>query len=146
MEKTPQGKPFFPNHRDVDLSISDSRELWCIALADGPVGVDLQKKETAHGREGTDADCLRLAKRFFHPEELAWIEEGEVRERFFRIWCAKEAYVKMKGTGIDGDFAKFSVLSVKDAHFLPVTVREGYTCCICTAKREETGADVTWLS
>ena len=46
---------------------------------------------------------LEVAQRFFHPDEVAWLEGLEPAHRehwFFRVWCAKEALLKAHGHGI----------------------------------------------
>lgn len=95
----------------------------------------------------------RVSERFFHKDEQAYIfddadketaEDAKTAEtaktaegqlaRFFRIWTAKESYVKLSGTGINDDFGKFSVLSVTDADFDFYQVKEGFLLCLCRKK------------
>lgn len=61
-------------------------------------------------RLGVDLELLRprprmreIAARFFHPDEIAWLEgldEARFAHWFFRVWCAKEAILKAHGQGI----------------------------------------------
>lgn len=108
LEKDRKGKPYFPGHPETFVSITDSRDYWMIAFADFPVGIDLQKRQIRGSQ-------VNLAKRFFHPAETEWIlepsDEKERDFRFFRVWAAKEAYVKFTGQGIDSAFSDFSVIS-----------------------------------
>ena len=47
------------------------------------------------------ADAVRLAERFFAPEEIDALRNFEDRDQaFFGIWTAKEAYLKALGAGI----------------------------------------------
>jgi hypothetical protein len=67
-----------------------------------------------------DDSKLRLAKRFFHPEEQDYLFGATTNEqatRFFDIWTKKESYLKYQGTGIDRDLGSFSVFQVADAAF-----------------------------
>ena len=111
-----RGKPYFSNMLDVHFSVSHSDDVFAFAIADVPVGIDVQK---IRKRPDEEDRCRRIARRFFHPEEIARME-GEndgtsfytgVVSTFYKIWCGKEAYVKLSGKGIDGDFSKFSVYS-----------------------------------
>lgn len=92
------------------------------------MGVDLQRIQLT--REAG------IARRFFHPDEIAWLEANP--DGFFQLWPAKEACVKLTGRGIDGDFAKFSVvrsgaltspLTGTALHHLPFAA--GYVLCLC---------------
>lgn len=63
-----------------------------------------------HVRLGVDLERLRprprmreVVARFFHPEEVRWLDslaDAECGDRFFRLWCAKEALLKAHGHGI----------------------------------------------
>ena len=44
-----------------------------------------------------------VIRRFFHPDEIAWLDaldDAECEHWFFRLWCAKEALLKAHGHGI----------------------------------------------
>ncbi|HDS1086067.1 TPA: 4-phosphopantetheinyl transferase family protein, partial [Stenotrophomonas maltophilia] len=46
---------------------------------------------------------LEIVQRFFHPEEVAWLQSLDEAGRehwFFRVWCVKEAILKAHGQGI----------------------------------------------
>ncbi|MCI8551212.1 MAG: 4'-phosphopantetheinyl transferase superfamily protein [Lachnospiraceae bacterium] len=108
--RTERGKPYFPEQPELFFSISHSGSFWVCAFAGAPVGVDVQKHvKKAWESEKEAADRFeRMADRFFHPREACWVKE-EVYERFFRIWTAKESYVKYTGDGIGADFGKISL-------------------------------------
>ena len=62
----------------------------------GDVGVDLEQIRTT-------TDILKLAERFFSPDELNTIalqDASSQRESFYRHWVAKEAFLKFKGVGL----------------------------------------------
>lgn len=133
-EKTARGKPFFPHCPALRFSISHSGALWlCAFSARGEVGLDVQRTRRT-GREE------QVARRFFHPLERAYIEKAG-GDAFFRVWTAKEAYVKYLGDGIGGDFARFSVTdgtamlsSVAGVRLLRFDPGPGYAACLCTAE------------
>ena len=117
------------------FSISHSGAFWTCAVAAVPLGIDLQRHQPCRQE--------RIARRFFHPAEAAWLE-GRPTADFFTIWTAKESYVKFTGTGIDDQFSSFSVVGtdgrisccrgavLRHLPFLP-----DYTLCLCTPENAE---------
>ena len=94
------GKPYFPLAPDLHFSLSHSGADWVCALSGQPLGLDLQQPRPV--------DAAALARRFFHMDEAAYLQAHP--EDFFRVWTAKESYVKYTGRGIAGQFASFSVV------------------------------------
>ncbi|MBQ2863688.1 MAG: 4'-phosphopantetheinyl transferase superfamily protein, partial [Clostridia bacterium] len=81
---------------DVHVSISHAGDYAVCAVADAPVGIDIEKIKPTN---------RRIAERTFSKRELEYLGcEGEMGDdallRFFEIWTAKEAYAKMQGTGL----------------------------------------------
>jgi Phosphopantetheinyl transferase len=100
---TEYGKPFFPALPDFHFSLSHSGEMVMCAVSSAPVGCDLEKKR-----------CFdpRLARRFFHPSESAWLfslPDGDQRTAFFRLWTCKESYMKAVGLGFALPMNEFAV-------------------------------------
>jgi 4'-phosphopantetheinyl transferase len=100
LETGPHGKPFLPTAPGapgLEFNLSHSRDLALIALATGRrVGIDV---EWTGGSSPVDG----IARRFFSIAEQAWLAEAPAsgrRERFFRVWVRKEAYLKGRGEGI----------------------------------------------
>ena len=81
MERTENGKPFFPGHPQVHFSISHTAGAAAVAVSDAPVGVDIQYIQTP-------------------PRRLAYLTGLEEPEAFFRSWAQWEARAKRTGTGI----------------------------------------------
>lgn len=126
--REPGGKPYFPAAPWLHCSVSHSGEIWLCACSTALVGVDIQRVQPT--REAA------LARRFFHPDEITWLDANP--GGFFPLWTAKEACVKLTGQGIDGDFARFSVIAngafvspIAGAalHHLPCA--DGYVLCLC---------------
>ena len=99
--RAPGGKPYFPAAPWLHCSVSHSGDIWLCACSDAPIGVDVQHIRPAR--------TTALARRFFHPDETAWLEAHP--DNFFLLWTAKEACVKRTGRGIDGEFSRFSVIT-----------------------------------
>jgi len=94
VERGKHGKPFVPGH-EVRFNLSHSGALTVCAFARGrEVGIDVE-------RENRKVEPLKLAQRFFAPDEAEAVRNGG-REVFFRLWTRKEAYLKALGLGIGG--------------------------------------------
>jgi 4'-phosphopantetheinyl transferase len=118
-------KPQLEGGPELHFSVSHSGEHWVCAFGPQPLGLDLQQHRPCR----TEA----LARRFFHPQEVAWLEGKDFSEEsFYHIWTAKESWVKQSGHGFGKGFSDFSVLDPQTASrcrhipFLP-----NYTMCLC---------------
>ena len=156
INRTDRGKPYFPNQPELYFSISHSGDYWACAMADRPIGLDLQEHVSCRNETAEDAAAryLRMAKRFFHPGEAEYVKQDSY-QRFFQVWAARESYVKYTGQVIDDHFSEFCVLSedtdlremeektvngggsvtawhALDAWFQKMEFRKGYTSCVCT--------------
>ena len=94
-------KPFLEHVSDICFSISHSGEWWSCAIAPQEVGLDIQEEH--------DCKAERLAKRFFHPMEVEWLEQHGY-ENFCRLWAYKESYVKYTGIGLVKGMDYYSVV------------------------------------
>lgn len=98
---TALGKPFLRDTgtggEALQFNLTHSQGRALIAVARGPdLGVDL---ETLRPK----ADVVRLATRFFSSRDQEYILSGgplETDERFLRVWVAKEAVSKARGSGM----------------------------------------------
>ncbi len=106
-----QGKPELKDGGlYFSLSHSDGRVLC--AIADAPVGVDIQKQ--AQGK-------LKVAKRFFTESEYLSVVGAENSDfAFTRLWCLKESYLKMLGTGLNTPLRSFELRAEVDGTFRAV--------------------------
>ena len=96
-------KPYFIFDRHLEFNLSHSGDVVAVALADCPVGIDVEvKQDPGKG----------VAEHVFTKEELDAMHAAPDPERYFtRLWTRKEAYVKCTGTGISVPLTAFSVLS-----------------------------------
>ena len=92
----PDGKPAIENNC-VSFNASHSGEWYLLAISkDRILGIDIE-------RERSNLDYIKIAERFFSPEErleLAAIPSEEQQLAFFRGWTRKEAYLKALGSGL----------------------------------------------
>jgi phosphopantetheinyl transferase len=102
----PGGKPYLINYPDLHFSLSHSGSDLAICFSRTPVGFDMEKKERR-------ADFFSLARRFFSPTEVEeMVSAGSNAGRLFLdFWTAKEAILKLEGTGISGGLERAVVLS-----------------------------------
>jgi len=102
----PGGKPILRNIPDLHFSLTHTGTEVALAFSRSPVGFDMEKSDRR-------TDFLSVAKRFFTATELAEIETlgPESERRFLELWTAKEAILKLEGTGISGGLERARILS-----------------------------------
>lgn len=88
-----RGKPWFPACPQYHFNLSHSGALALCALADRPVGVDIQEiRETWRPS---------LVTRTCTPQERAWLSSrGDRAEDFAQLWALKESAGKQTGCGL----------------------------------------------
>jgi 4'-phosphopantetheinyl transferase len=106
--KKENGKPILLNeHSWLHYNMSHSDDYMVMAVSkDVEVGVDIEK-------ERTNRNVQALAERFFHPQEVQYLDDcwehtDKVRE-FHKIWVRKEAFVKAHGAGLGLGLHRFAV-------------------------------------
>ena len=103
------GKPFLASlindgpetDTQIHYNISHTGHYIACAVADRPVGIDIESIKSAD---------LKIAERFFAPDELLYIMDGNQTQRFFEIWTKKESRIKWEGKGLSKSLTSFSVL------------------------------------
>lgn len=124
--KEEHDKPYIEELPDVHFSISHSGGYWVCAFCDAEVGLDLQEVRTAREEQ--------VARRFFHPAEIAWLEEHGFGE-FSRLWAHKESYVKYTGTGLREGLDYFSVVDGElEVCQQEIPFREGFHMVVTTER------------
>lgn len=87
------------------ISISDTKNYWCCAVDEKPVGVDLEEPRKVK---------VSLASRLHNREQkyLAGLEaeSSEWNREILSIWTRKESYMKFCGEGLRLGLNKFSVI------------------------------------
>jgi 4'-phosphopantetheinyl transferase len=92
-ERDERGKPRLRAGKGIEFNLSHSQNLLLVAVAERPVGVDV---EAVRPRR----NLLRLAERFLEPSEAATVSEAPEAERerlFHRAWTRHEARLKCLG-------------------------------------------------
>ncbi|MBQ6380384.1 MAG: 4'-phosphopantetheinyl transferase superfamily protein [Clostridia bacterium] len=98
------GKPYCKNVQ-VHFNISHSADLVICALSSKPVGADIEQMRPMEQK------IMRYACTAQEAEYVFQADTGslEQQKRFFKVWTAKEAYLKFLGTGLT-DFKSVCVL------------------------------------
>lgn len=96
------GRPVFENS-EYFLSLSHSGDVAFSAVSKSPVGIDVEKIRPISisliNRVCVDEEKAYVLSEYMVTDEKN-INDPDVLKRFFEIWTAKEAYFKMKGSGI----------------------------------------------
>ena len=101
----PNGKPRLPD-ADIRFNLSRTEDGILLGVTRGPeIGVDVERVRPGYTGE-------EISGKFFAPAEmasLADLPEGIRSEAFFRVWTAKEAYLKARGEGLGYPLNAFAV-------------------------------------
>lgn len=95
-----RGKPFLVDYRETGFNLSHSEDFAVVAVSRsiGSLGLDI---EDVSREVGFEAIC----DHYFSESESAWIlasslEPEAKKQRFFEVWTAKEARMKLFGDGM----------------------------------------------
>src|SRR5262245_28049295 len=110
-EYEPHGKPALAGGA-LSFNLSHSHDVALVAVVRGrAIGIDVERVRNT-------LEVARLASRFFSAPEQASLEAlpgAEQVDRFFRLWTAKEAYLKATGEGMSRALRTFDVTGVTAA-------------------------------
>lgn len=127
LKSMPSGKPVaYVDGKEIFVSISHSGDFVACALADTPVGIDLEAKREIKPE---------FIRRVLNESELRFVKSSSSEtEAFLKIWTAKEAYLKMTGEGLSG-LSKAEVLPFikgeeKDGTVFKSSNSEHYVCSV----------------
>ena len=135
------GKPYVKGEKELFIGISHSGSVAMCAVSDVDVGCDVEKI--------CDAD-LKIAKRFFSPEENEYIDAAEDPcGAFYGLWTKKESFLKATGLGFTVSAKDFStVCGVVKTELFPgawsafnIDICAGYAAAYCVSG--ETKPDVS---
>jgi len=108
VERTEYGKPFLSDFTDKYFSLSHSEGYAAIAVADAPVGVDVERLSRIRRIRGFE----RFAARVCAPGERC----GSLFE-LLELWTRKEAYMKLDGRGLALGLGTFAVSDLRGVRF-----------------------------
>ena len=129
------GKPYAVGS-DRFFSVSHSGECVMIAADDREIGADVEKLP--------DKEYMKIAERFYHPNELEYVKNAQDQARAFaRIWTRKEAYLKQLGIGIAADLRAFDTTSGELSERIASFDIKGYALSVCTEYRMQNTPDIS---
>ncbi len=111
----------------ISYSLAHSKERVLCAIGNAPVGCDIEKIRP-----------IPRADRAFSPAEQRFI--GSDPRKFFAVWCAKEAFLKMTGEGLSRlsrtEISGGAVFrdGIRQKAFLTVREINGYVLAVCGEK------------
>ncbi len=130
-----KGKPsLIPeiNRINLHFNLSHKYDYTVYALTLSTVGVDLEKI-------GEKKGVLAIAKRFFTSHEWEYLGKLKPQDaivEFFRLWTAKEAYLKAIGEGIAGGLKSIDLVTNSQPNWqiYNAFIRENYLVSIALKK------------
>ncbi|MCL2318771.1 MAG: 4'-phosphopantetheinyl transferase superfamily protein [Treponema sp.] len=126
----PLGKPFLVNDLHLHFSISHAGDYTACAVADKPVGIDIELIRNVD---------LRIAERLCTLDEMDYIMEGPQMQRFYEVWTKKECRIKWEGKGLHKPLPSFSVFNrfePKQPVYHEVFNNGEALCYVCSAKQD----------
>lgn len=85
------GKPYIKNNT-LYFSVSHDKDICIIAVSSKEIGIDV---------EYLNYNTSVINKYFFDTEKEIMAKSNNKKYDFTKIWVKKEAYLKMKGTGLN---------------------------------------------
>lgn len=139
-----------PETDGISFNLSHSGDLVICAVGEKEVGCDVEKIAKAPER---------IAERFFHPGETAYLKNCPEEKRnveFYRLWTMKESYIKMTGEGMRLSLDRIEFLPGmekvrvrRDGELLSCHIREyeipGYRISVC-AKEGEFAEEIQYVT
>jgi 4'-phosphopantetheinyl transferase len=116
------GKPGLLDIDNFYFNVSHSEGCIAFVHSNKPVGIDTERVK------GYD---IRLPRRFFTEHERFMLDDAEDKNlEFCKIWTAKEAYVKMKGSTLANMIRHIDIYALRDADIHSMQER-GYLITAC---------------
>lgn len=155
IERGEHGKPVFAEGGDflsiTHTSVNDEK-IWIAVFGDREIGID------AESYDRSVKNAVTIAKRYFTEGEadyLTGVPDREKEKVFIRMWTMKEAYLKMKGTGISGGLDSVELVEnnrlleyTAGAHFIDIKIEDLPELCVtlAIAKSEKASDDMPDIS
>lgn len=119
------GKPYLAEYPNIHFNISHCRCGCVVAVADVPIGIDIQDVRSF---------SWEIARRVCCMEELELLQRNADKDReFTRMWAMKESYLKMLGTGMKMNLMEINTLSEESVQ---VIEREKAIISVCMSMKK----------
>ncbi len=124
--ETDHGKPCFAAG-ELHFSISHGGQLAACALAERPIGIDVERVGRFSGGQALCTGRRIAGKAFSHEERRALEESEHPAELFAQIWTRKEACAKAVGLGLAMDFREIDTMK---NDYITIELLKNYLCSI----------------
>jgi 4'-phosphopantetheinyl transferase len=98
IQKSPMGKPFLKNLKNIDFNITHSGNWVACAIDINNIGIDIEYIKDIN---------LTDFKEILSTKEINYIDEK--LENFYQIWTLKESYIKALGVGVYQSLSSFTI-------------------------------------
>ena len=121
------GKPFLENNTDYHFSYSHTEGCIAFASDSREIGADVELcRETDLG----------FTEFILTADEKEYIKKSSDRiSDFYRIWTAKESYLKYLGIGMYKEMASFSIFDREISEHIYTGLFNRYVVSVCTEKK-----------
>ena len=93
-------KPLLTINPHIHFNISHAGSYIACVVSDEPVGIDIELIKPID---------IKIAERFFAPDETTYITADDSIFRFYEVWTKKESRIKWEGKGLHIPLPSFSV-------------------------------------
>ena len=96
-------------------------------MSDEPVGIDIELIKPVN---------IKIAERFFAPDETAYIKDGEQEQRFYEVWTKKESHIKWEGKGLYKPLTSFNIFDshIHNAYYYKIFGNKDAVAHVCTTQ------------
>ena len=136
------GRPFLksPRIKNLDFNISHSGDYVAMAIADCPIGIDIER---------TKPFDIKIIADYFTEQELKYLNSRRKNQlrRFYELWVLKESFIKAVGRGLSFPLKKINFKynkgktiilkpkSTKGKWFFKIyEIDKNYKMAICSSK------------
>ncbi len=126
--RSKHGKPYLLGREDIHFSVSHSDGWIAFVHDETPVGLDIQRishRERKPAMNFFTASERELIRTFDDPDEC-----------FFRVWTAKEAYIKLLGTGLSTPLRSVDTVALRSEYSFASAVKGGFAITVCSTKAD----------
>ena len=121
--KGEHGKPFLTQDAGMHFSLSYTKDAAVIALAEQPIGIDIEKVRPHR---------MRFTKNLGTPHELSMLRAApDDLLLFYTFWTRKEAWLKLTGSGLTIPLTSFDVWEEPAASRLITWQQDDYCISVC---------------
>ena len=123
--KNEYGKPFLAAVGS-QFSLSNAGYYAALAVSQVSVGLDIEQIKDNYPP---------VLRRYFLPDELAWLDRALSGEWFYTLWTRLESVLKAEGTGFEGwRRRKCSLLKENGPRFIRNAIHDGHIIACAAGK------------